>query len=134
MPRYFVMTLVVAAACSAALAGETPKPSAQQLHFFETNIRPVLIKNCYKCHSTDSKKLKGGLKLDTRAALLKADPKFIGHGRVSASEDKPGLWAPPFHHGSPVAYEIGKLRAWSRAGRRCQPCAVGGEFRLSGFR
>lgn len=39
--------------------------SAEQLNFFETRIRPVLIKHCYECHSADSKKLKADLRLDT---------------------------------------------------------------------
>ena len=33
--------------------------------FFESKVRPVLIKRCYECHSTE-KKTKGGLALDTR--------------------------------------------------------------------
>ena len=33
--------------------------------FFESKVRPVLIKRCYDCHSTE-KKTKGGLALDTR--------------------------------------------------------------------
>jgi hypothetical protein len=41
-----------------------------QLDFFEKNIRPVLSGSCYECHSQDSKKLKGGLLLDTREGLL----------------------------------------------------------------
>jgi hypothetical protein len=39
--------------------------------FFEKNIRPVLVEHCYKCHSAKSEKLKGGLLLDTREAMLK---------------------------------------------------------------
>ena len=34
--------------------------------FFESKVRPVLIKRCYECHSTE-KKIKGGLNLDSRA-------------------------------------------------------------------
>src|SRR5437667_6029219 len=34
---------------------------------FEKKIRPILVKNCYSCH-TDSKQ--GGLRLDSRAGLL----------------------------------------------------------------
>jgi len=34
--------------------------------FFESKVRPVLIKRCYDCHSTENK-TKGGLALDTRA-------------------------------------------------------------------
>jgi hypothetical protein len=44
---------------------------ADQFEFFEKRIRPVLVERCYECHSADSKKLKGGLLLDTRAGLLK---------------------------------------------------------------
>ena len=32
--------------------------------FFERKIRPVLVEHCYECHSTTSKKLKGGLRVD----------------------------------------------------------------------
>ncbi|MEM7234399.1 MAG: c-type cytochrome domain-containing protein, partial [Planctomycetota bacterium] len=34
--------------------------------FFEAKIRPVLVTHCYKCHSTESGKAKGGLRLDSR--------------------------------------------------------------------
>ncbi|MCI0537521.1 MAG: PSD1 and planctomycete cytochrome C domain-containing protein, partial [Verrucomicrobiales bacterium] len=39
--------------------------------FFEKRIRPVLVERCYKCHSADSEKLKGGLRLDSRPLALK---------------------------------------------------------------
>ena len=39
--------------------------------FFEKKIRPVLVEHCYKCHASTSKRLKGGLKLDTRAGVLR---------------------------------------------------------------
>src|SRR5208337_3518814 len=42
-----------------------------QVDFFENKIRPVLADNCYKCHSTLAEKVKGGLLLDSREALLK---------------------------------------------------------------
>jgi Protein of unknown function (DUF1549)/Protein of unknown function (DUF1553)/Planctomycete cytochrome C len=45
--------------------------SPDQLAFFEKNIRPVLVKECYSCHSATAMKIKGGLKLDTREALRK---------------------------------------------------------------
>jgi hypothetical protein len=32
--------------------------------FFESRIRPVLIKHCYECHSGTSKSIKGGLRVD----------------------------------------------------------------------
>jgi hypothetical protein len=42
-----------------------------QLEFFEQKIRPLLVDNCYECHSLQTKKLKGGLLLDTREGVLK---------------------------------------------------------------
>lgn len=44
--------------------------SADQLSFFEKNIRPVLVEHCYKCHSAESDKIKGGLTLDTKQGTL----------------------------------------------------------------
>jgi hypothetical protein len=41
------------------------------LEFFEKRVRPVLVERCYSCHAADAKKLKGGLRLDTRGATLK---------------------------------------------------------------
>lgn len=35
--------------------------------FFEQKIRPVLAEHCYSCHSAEAKKLKGNLRLDTKA-------------------------------------------------------------------
>ncbi len=49
-------------ACAAASPADT--------EFFEKKIRPVLADHCYECHSGTSKKLKGGLRVDSRAALL----------------------------------------------------------------
>jgi len=40
-----------------------------QIEFFESKIRPVLVEYCYECHSQDEK-IKGGLSLDSREALL----------------------------------------------------------------
>jgi len=40
------------------------------LAFFEKRIRPVLVKHCYECHSAESKKLKGGLRVDSVAHLF----------------------------------------------------------------
>src|SRR5215204_3522135 len=39
--------------------------------FFEKSIRPLFVERCYECHSAQSKKLKGGLKVDTLEDLLK---------------------------------------------------------------
>ncbi|MEM9943541.1 MAG: PSD1 and planctomycete cytochrome C domain-containing protein, partial [Planctomycetota bacterium] len=39
--------------------------------FFESKIRPVLVGHCYRCHSKESNKMRGGLHVDTRDALWK---------------------------------------------------------------
>ncbi len=54
----------------AGLAVAAP-PDDARLAFFEQRIRPVLVEHCYECHSAGSKKLKGGLRLDSRAGLLR---------------------------------------------------------------
>ena len=42
------------------------KPTADQLNFFESKIRPVLVKHCYSCHGPEVDKVQGGLRLDQR--------------------------------------------------------------------
>ena len=44
-------------------------PTAEQIRFFEANVRPLLANRCFKCHG--DKKQWGGLRLDSREALLK---------------------------------------------------------------
>ena len=59
---------LLAVGASGAFA-ESAKPAGDT--FFEEKIRPVLSAQCFKCHSAKSTKLKGGLRLDSRAGLLK---------------------------------------------------------------
>ena len=57
--------------CQTAVAAESAdQPTAEQLEFFESKVRPILVERCYECHSGDQKEPKGGLKVDSRAALL----------------------------------------------------------------
>ncbi len=65
--------VLVAGLGRAALAGDAPTDGAG-LDFFEKKVRPVLVEQCYSCHSIDARKagkLKGELALDTREATLK---------------------------------------------------------------
>ncbi len=48
----------------------SPADATDNLEFFEARIRPVLVKHCYGCHSSASAQLQGGLRLDSREALL----------------------------------------------------------------
>ena len=55
--------------------GESPpvvQDSQESLAFFESKIRPVLVEQCYSCHSQEAAtkgKLKGGLYLDSKEGL-----------------------------------------------------------------
>ena len=62
--------LALAPSAGAAVAAAGPALSGADLQFFETRVRPVLVDRCYKCHSHDADKIKGGLMLDTREGLL----------------------------------------------------------------
>ena len=53
----------------AAPAKDAPL-TQEQIAFFEKKIRPVLVEKCYSCHAADAKKIRGGLRLDTRETLL----------------------------------------------------------------
>ena len=53
-----------------AKVAPAPKFAADQVAFFEKEVAPVLAKHCTKCHGDDPEKVKGGLSLATRAAIL----------------------------------------------------------------
>ena len=62
--------VVLTQAAPPQAAAPAPAISPDDLQFFEARIRPVLADNCYKCHSRDADKIKGGLMLDTREGML----------------------------------------------------------------
>ncbi|MCA1962834.1 MAG: PSD1 and planctomycete cytochrome C domain-containing protein [Prosthecobacter sp.] len=66
---FLILPLCPLAASDDTAASHAEIP-ADQLSFFEKNIRPVLVEHCYKCHSAESDKIKGGLTLDTRQGTL----------------------------------------------------------------
>ncbi len=70
---------------SRSTAAEGPsKPDAEGVAFFEAKIRPVLVERCYQCHSADSEKVKGGLRVDHREGMVKG-----GDGGPSVVPGKP---------------------------------------------
>ena len=71
MPRTLTGLIILFLAAPSAIAEERAAPTKEQLDFFETKIRPVLVEHCYKCHAAEAKIIKGGLRLDSRNALLK---------------------------------------------------------------
>ena len=73
-----LLLVVQASLFSHRLFSEDLNP--RDLKFFETKIRPVLIKNCYSCHSAKAGKTKGELALDTREGIRAGGES--GHGVV----------------------------------------------------
>jgi cytochrome c553 len=65
--------LLAGCLCLAGCLARAAAPAfpAEDLELFEKRIRPLLAERCYECHSSDGKKLKGGLHLDSRAGVLK---------------------------------------------------------------
>ena len=59
----FLLLLVLGAAVPSA--GSEPA-AARDLAFFESKIRPLLVKHCYACHSSQADMIEGGLRLDSR--------------------------------------------------------------------
>ena len=100
---------------------EATSLSDEQIAFFESQIRPVLVRECYGCHSHKSGKVRGGLTLDTKeATLLGGDS---GPAIVPGDLDESLLWSsinyesyemPPSGklHGSVIA----KFKQWIEMG------------------
>ncbi len=75
---------------SAVLIAASAASADESTAHFESKVRPVLVKHCYECHSAESGKSKGGLRLDTREASAPAatlDPQWslVIPRRVSCS-------------------------------------------------
>jgi hypothetical protein len=115
--------LVLFAADASRVAGAEPSDSVA---FFESRIRPVLVKHCYECHSAESGKSKGGLLLDTREniraggdtgpAVVPGDPKK-SLLLTAISHTDPDLEMPPKQPQLPKAV-IADFEAWIKMGAR----------------
>ncbi len=57
--------------CILAAVSLVATARADDVEFFEKKIRPLLVEQCYKCHSTAAGKSKGALLLDTKQDVLK---------------------------------------------------------------
>ncbi len=71
MVRMATCFFLVAMGLAVSSTARAAEPSAKQVAFFESKIRPILAKHCYQCHSDRTKKLKAGLRLDTRQGWVK---------------------------------------------------------------
>ena len=57
--RYAFLPLACAAALLAVPPLRAAEPDPKGVEFFESKIRPVLVEQCYKCHSTPSGQVEG---------------------------------------------------------------------------
>lgn len=98
-------------------------PTAEQVAFFESRIRPVLAEHCYECHSATAAKLKGGLLLDSRAGVVQGGDTgpAMTPGDPDASlliqairRTDPNLAMPP--KTALPAQAVADLEAWVRMG------------------
>ena len=71
MPRPLPVGLCACLLATSTRTAADKKPSPAQIEFFEKKIRPVLVKQCYSCHSAKAKILRGGLRLDNRQAVAR---------------------------------------------------------------
>ncbi len=72
--EYLIALLLMAFSAAEVFSAEpdAQKPATlakEKVEFFESRIRPVLIERCYECHSTQAKKLRGGLLLDSAQGI-----------------------------------------------------------------
>ena len=86
MSRLVLLLLALTCSTPWAQAEDAREFSQEQLAFFETKIRPVLVEQCLACHSNDDKQ-KGGLSLTSRAGLLRGGESgpAIAPGKPDAS-------------------------------------------------
>jgi hypothetical protein len=119
-----VSAFVLSAAGQSRGGEASPAGDAQGLAFFESKIRPVLVANCYKCHSAAAGKAKGGLRLDSRSAIRSGGSRgpAVVPGDPGASwlltaiaRTDPDLEMPPEKDRLPEAV-INDVAAWIRMG------------------
>src|SRR5262245_59874359 len=67
--RLDAVVVLLLATCAVRADESRPMDEAKGKEFFESKIRPILVRNCYKCHSTEAGKSESGLLLDTRDAI-----------------------------------------------------------------
>ncbi|MBI3879454.1 MAG: PSD1 domain-containing protein [Verrucomicrobia bacterium] len=123
MKRILVPIVVAGSFVFIASAAE-PQLTKAQADFFESKIRPILVNECYKCHSATAEKVKGGLLMDTRDALLKGGD--TGPALVPGKPDQsllikavtykdPDLQMPPKNK-KLTDQQIADLTAWVKMG------------------
>jgi hypothetical protein len=111
-------------------ANEIAKPTDAQIAFFEKKIRPILIENCYVCHSEHHKEA-GGFRVDDykaitnegksgRAVVPGDSSKSVLLQRVTHPDDSKTM--PPDHRLSES--QIADLKSWIDDGAAWPPLVI----------
>src|SRR5215218_1421581 len=123
MPRPFYpvcLSLCVVLCAARGAQADEPTVTAAQAEFFEKQIRPVLAEKCFSCHGPE--KQEGGLRLDSRAALLKGSDsgEVVATGKpdesllIEAIQQTGSVKMPPKEKLSPEA--IASVTDWVKQG------------------
>lgn len=70
---------------TASFSARAESAEEEKLDFFEKKVRPILVNNCYNCHSADTKPA-GGLRVDDRTGLFSGGD--TGPGVVPGEPEK----------------------------------------------
>src|SRR5260370_18162833 len=68
-PVLVYLLLIGPVVATAGQSAADKNEDAKGIAFFESKIRPVLVDNCYKCHSVAAGKSQGGLQLDSKKGI-----------------------------------------------------------------
>jgi hypothetical protein len=117
MQRFLILVLPV-------VLGAQTASGPEGIAFFEKNIRPLLVANCYSCHSSKLDKPMAGLLLDSRAGMMRGGRSGVAvivPGKPEESllmgavlGNRPDLKMPPGKKLNP--YEIEQLAQWIQMG------------------
>src|SRR5262245_11021204 len=97
-------------------------PAPTDVEFFEKHVRPLLVEKCLKCHGPEKKR--GGLRVDSREALLKGgnNGPSVVPGKPSASllvkavRHAGELKMPPGEKGKLGPQSVALLEDWVQRG------------------
>src|SRR5262249_13628807 len=105
-------------------------PTREGVEFFEGEIRPLVVVDCFKCHGRDTKP-KANRSPDSRAAMLKGGdtgPAVLPRAPAKSLLLKaigykdPDLSTPP--RGKLTAEQVADVAAWVKMGAPCPDDAV----------
>ncbi len=117
--------LPVLAGTAQTVSSTRTSPTPEQLEFFESKIRPVLVNHCYECHSEERDRARSDLVLDTRDGIRSGGERGPGvvPGRpeqsilLNAIRQLGQLRMPPDSRGGPLPESVvADFEKWIRDG------------------